>query len=236
MTRVVAVAILMVALVGPAQQASCADRDMLVVRVHGFASYPSSAFLSLCSQVCMPCGFEEMKQEPSRPVRPADMRHLPRVRIENGTVGEILDNLVSGPMKGYAWRVTDGVIEMLPRDVMDRKKTSVLEKRIPAVDVEKVAVDAAAEQICEAAGVAQRPLFGDNQGAVPTYGTASLHLKNVTVREALNALVRNDGQSMWVVQGYPGNPHTIYVLSCRAPHPEGRTPGSTPQGTRQKTP
>lgn len=192
MQRALFLSVLMIASGSLSQPCFGGERDVLAIKIGSLGFHQEWGFLDLCFEARVPCGFEKKPPEIAQP----PVRQDVRTQLKGKTVKEILDFLVAGPMKGYAWRVSDGVLEMLPEDVMVRRRSSVLNKRIPSVDIENVEVLAAAEQICETAGIAKaiaaRPL---QTASFPVYGKVSVHLKDVTAREVLNALVRADGKS-----------------------------------------
>jgi hypothetical protein len=100
-------------------------------------------------------------------------------------------------MKGYSWRVHDGVLEMAPQQVFQSAEKDLLTKLIPEVAIDDN-VDNAVIRILEDTHLAgpygARAVPG---GGPMTYGRVSMRLKNVTVRDALNAIVRRDGKSLW---------------------------------------
>jgi hypothetical protein len=164
----------------------------------------------LCLKACIPCGFET--QSPLfEPVKDAPQRKLNDV-----TVRQVLDILTNGPLKDYAWRVDKGVLEMMPKGVMDKKRSTVLNKRVPSVDIDGLDVQDSVTRICEQAGIAEGPVGRALQTASwPDYGRVSVHLKDVSVREALNAVVRADGKSGWHLGKDASEPRRISAWTCR---------------------
>jgi hypothetical protein len=78
-----------------------------------------------------------------------------------------------------------------------------LDLKIKELDIVDTEVqDAVSNVVCPAAGLlcpvpSMRVVAGRVDPLARPPGKVTLHLKNVTVRKALNALVRQDGHSMW---------------------------------------
>lgn len=212
MGKTLAVGILMLGLFGVVRPCYCGEREMLAMKVEPFGAASGQEFLELCYRACIPCGFAAMAPGLVQKL----VRRNGRTQLKGKTVREILEHLIAGPMKGYAWRISGGVLEMLPKDVMDGRQSSVLNKHMPSVIVENLDVKTAAIRICEEARIAEGHFTEALQvAALPDYGKISIHLEDVGVREALNAVVRADGKSSWHLSRNPQEPRSISVWSCR---------------------
>ncbi|MCX5797242.1 MAG: hypothetical protein NTY77_17260 [Elusimicrobia bacterium] len=163
-----------------------------------------SAFRQLCRKAFIPCGLELVENPKSQAPKP--------FLAEEEVLESALNRLVATSLKGYAWRVSDGVLEMAPEAVLAGKKSSPLEKRIPEVDVrggiDSTLQESVLEKICLAAGIV-KPYFARaivGPGGPEANRRVSVRLRDVTVREALNAVVRRDGHSLWeVIETPDGN-------------------------------
>jgi hypothetical protein len=175
-----------------AMPAQTVDTNLLSKKIEPATALPGQEFFQVCRYAGIPCGFESRRDEATE--------QQENTRLKKGTVREILDSIVQNTWKGYAWRLSDGVIEVMPKAVL-AGAPSVLNKRLPEVNIERMFIKEAATKICGEARVAVLG-GGDIGGAYrKKTGEVSLHAKNITVRDALNALVRQDGQSIWMV--YP---------------------------------
>jgi len=208
MKKLSPIALVVFVLIAGARSAHTGDTDALATKISWFAPQGGYEFGDLCHRARIPCGFEALAA-PGPVIRKG-------ITGRDQTVQTLLDKLVAGPLKDYIWRMNDGVAELLPRRADGQKSTSPLDTRIAAVDFENEYDWRAAEQICEKAGVARHT--SHSFGGVTGHGKISVHLRDVTIREALDAIVRKDGQSMWVFYPYQKT-HIIYLQSWRPYEP-----------------
>ena len=143
-----------------------------------------------------PIGFESSPQESAKI----------NVRIEQGTVRDVLDQIVQADSI-YEWTETDGVINVSPR----LNKSPILETVVRSISVEQVnRVDAiwAIFELPEvrtkvAAMEVKRRDFvslpGKPEYSLPQF---SLKLRNVTVRTILNEIMKAGGDNYWVFFRY----------------------------------
>jgi hypothetical protein len=161
-------------------------------------------FQSLCSRADILCGTEILPgaMDPSGYV---DNRVL-----KNTTVSTVLERIIDSK-PDYQWVIDGGVLTIVPREtfwnkVRRRWYGRPLSRKIKTLDLVDIPLDSAAHEVCRAAGYDCGPGAGTS---VITSGTdqdlgkrlpfrkVTLHLSDVTVREALNALVRKDGHARW---------------------------------------
>jgi hypothetical protein len=162
----------------------------------------NNQFQELCFRADLPCGRASVSGDDW-----ALMARDKAIRLRNPTVKTILDMIVSQHPE-YRWFVDRGVINLVHREVLEKRirLPSPLERRIKSLDIVDAPLDLAAFQICQQAGMNCRhamgtAIEGDDEGlslkSQFTYRRITLHLSNISFREALNALVRKDGHSSW---------------------------------------
>jgi hypothetical protein len=131
------------------------------------------------------------------------------VRYRGSTLREVLDNIVTDD-PDYVWEVNDGVVNLAPaKGVPD-----LLTLRIAAFDSGDATslvtagtyLLALPEVRKRAAGLGfSQGVLGVGPSSVPAPGTPlpppkwlDVHLENVTLFDALNALVRTNGHGQWI--------------------------------------
>jgi hypothetical protein len=131
------------------------------------------------------------------------------VRYQGSTLREVLDNIVAAD-PDYVWEVNDGVVNLMPaKGVPD-----LLTLRIAAFDsADATSLATAGTYLLALPEVRERAaelgfsqaVSGDVLSAVPAPGTPlpapkllNVHVENVTLFDALDALVRTNGHGQWV--------------------------------------
>jgi hypothetical protein len=156
--------------------------------------------VTLCRTAVAPCGIELLSNE-NAPVGSLSksLRQVPAATV--------LDLLISEHPE-YQWVLDDGVINIIPRDTLWNRISRVwagspLDRKVKKLDVlDTTLQDAVSNIVCPAAGLQCFTPGWVGNGAAGDWSPprkVSLHLENVTVRQALNALVRQDGHSMWIL-------------------------------------
>ena len=176
-----------------ASKARASSDGILDNPVQDFESEPKSAF-GPCGNLRIPCGFyvadgDTLVGKPKRS----------KVVVQHGKVRDALDGLVKNN-PDYEYREDGGVINIFPKKEKKHleKGTDPLERVIDKVDISSVSSQDAAQMILQASGL---PVGGRIQaGGRWHYATVTLKLSNVTLREALNQLVRADGMAVWVLE------------------------------------
>lgn len=144
------------------------------------------------------------------------------------TVKSLLDEIVKFD-KRYRWQETDGVINVFPQNdypILDARVAEFkVEKATPKQLREKLVGTTEFQNYLKAKNLADR-IPGDESrrgwmyitvaGALAERHKVSLDLKNATVREILNAIVRQRGYSIWTYREYnlisDGKTHRLYNL------------------------
>lgn len=155
-------------------------------------------FLMLCRTADVPCGIAFPNREESEMEGP-----LKGKRFKNVPLKVILDFLVAEYPR-YRWIIDKGVINIVPLAVLESRNVvaSPLDRRLKSVDIVEKRMSAAAVKICRKAGLGCPPLWlkGGIDGGIGERVESrkiTLHLSDVSFREALNALVRKDGHAIW---------------------------------------
>ena len=190
-------ALLALLLSGAANPSSAGQDLVLTLRIDHFSAQRGMEVRALCARLNIPCGMELRGQ------RTFDFDSW--FEAEDISVSSLLDKLTVGPLAGYGWRMRRGVLEIAPKAVLSGKTKSPLDIKIEAIELSDVSPLHAAKSICAQAGIIYtglRSVVSGRKGPYPPR-KISLRLKDVTVREALDELVRKNGRSMWFFYDYP---------------------------------
>ena len=155
-----------------------------------------------CRAMNRPCG-----QEQTGDKEIAKRKH-PTIKLKKTTPRKILD-LIVGRYPSHRWVVQDGVLVLEPKR---RKGEDILARRLDHVSIRDSLSLKAAFDVFRQAKI---PGVGISMTGDPRYACIDLELSNVTVRDALNAIAKADGQVMWsfVPRGPGENGPSIYLLS-----------------------
>jgi len=179
-------------------------------------------------------GFERIDE----PRRPPDRSHLPtapqQINLAGRSLAQALDLLIRATPSllvapaaesRFTWREEDGMISVTPV----RGQPGFLDTMIPALELKEATVPAAATAIhrvfdsqypdqSRAADELPSVFLGSAENLRAKRAifkrTFSLSLTNVTVRQALNAIIKAHGEVSWIVV-YP-NPTLEYPYSVLA--------------------
>ncbi|MBI5622547.1 MAG: hypothetical protein HY924_02080 [Elusimicrobia bacterium] len=137
----------------------------------------------LCRKLNVPCGEEFARGY-------QHWRHKkPALRLKNTTARNVLDE-ISRRNPGHRWVFQDGIVILEPTQ---RTYQDLLERRLARVSVHgRSSLDAALDVFRQA-----KLKIGFMTMGNPLYAHVDLELTDVTVREALNAIAKADGQVMW---------------------------------------
>ncbi len=176
-------AILLVALGSLPSSAASADA-WLDAPMEEFKAPGGNELAYLCSLKSMPCGYEEV------PGKKIEHNKGPELHLKKTTARKVLDE-ITRRYPGHRWIVQDGVVVLEPKQ---RTGKDLLAKKLDRISIQNtVSLQAAMLVLMQAkipgVGVA---MVGD-----PQYACIDLELRNVTVREALNAVAKADGQASW---------------------------------------
>lgn len=132
---------------------------------------------------------------------------MQKVKPRGDTLREVLDNITREDPK-YVWAVKNGVVDLEPR----RGVPALLETSFKTYDsanindpASAVAFLSSSFEVAHAAAelslthnVSGSALGGLSRGPQPPKKPLGVHLRNVTLLEALNAIVRADKHGVWV--------------------------------------
>lgn len=161
---------------GPPKRVASMDSSVEEFKAHG------DVFGRLCALLDQPCG-EEMI-----PGNNPDLSHGKTFRVKRSTPRRSLDEFVR-QHPSYRWVISEGVLILEPRQ---RSGVDVLSRKLDRVRINDTSSFKAALDIFKQAGISVTWTIRANR-----YARIDLELRNVTVREALNAIVKADGQAIW---------------------------------------
>jgi len=182
--RLIGIALVALALQGSYVRAAAPDDAALDAPIEKFEAQAGGEFHSLCKNVLKkPCGVEEISGDAER-----RDKELPHLRLSR-TSGRKVLNTIAERSPGSRWAVRNGVINFEPKNLGD----DPLSKKLDKVSLHGVSSFQAVRMVLDQAKI--RFTYQVGRGR---FGIVDLELKNVTVREALNAIVNADGEVMWV--------------------------------------
>lgn len=163
--------------------AAASETASLDARLEHFEAQDGLEFRKLCKDILkIPCGLEEAADN-----QIGQNKETPPLSLSKTRPRDILD-AIAGRLPGYRWAYRGGVINLEPRN----RAKDVLSKKLGKVSIHGVSSFRAARMVFDQAKI---PFAYQPKGG--RFGPVDLELKNVTVREALNAIVKADGQVMW---------------------------------------
>lgn len=143
------------------------------------------AFPMLCREFLnWPCGLEEGFQNG---ISGGGDGHL--MRLSNTSARRVLDEVVKRNPK-YRWLIRDGVLNLEPKVPVGK---DVLSTTLASFSTKKVSSFKAALDVLHQANIGY-----SYQGKGGRFAPVELDLRNITVREALNAITKADGQALWI--------------------------------------
>lgn len=180
--RLIAAALLLAVSAGPAPALEQSDLDKPLA---DFATSDQGDFVAVCRALHTGCGVEAIDG-----VESLSSRNSPLPR-SGRTAREILDEyLATRPHD--SWSLENGVLYLRPKAA---PTPDWLSKKIGAVNFRKTDGYQAALTLLHMTGAS----LGVRMRKSPMLKPADLALKNVTVRQALNALAKADGEFVWIV-------------------------------------
>jgi hypothetical protein len=150
-------------------------------------------FASLCRLVDTPCGIEYSAEFLTLYPLPHKGMHLHHVSVR-----KVLDAIVTRYPK-YRWYVDKGVINLVPGEVLTARNAyaSLLDQPIGTIAIDNESLFDAAFHICRKGRIQCADLQHHLDGMSPQYRKITMQLSHISIRDALNALARRDGHSMW---------------------------------------
>lgn len=157
---------------------------------------------SICMGARIVCGVEEFRGKDS-----IHDKRLSKEPFYDGTYRDLLIELIKLNPK-YDWVESGGVVNVFPKPKY-RKSRSPLEKKLKKVEFVDAWTNIAANELLETAGI---PLGSGQEAYLSGSGKTTVSLRDVTVREALNGIVKADGKAMWIFKPRPAGGYIIYVF------------------------
>lgn len=169
-------------------QARAADAPDLDRPIAAYAeTRQKRGFDNVCDSLLkIPCGREIY---PTTGRGPAKEQAL--LELKNTTARKVLDALAERT-PNTQWQLRDGVLNVEPKE---RDREDILSKKVALVSARGVSSVQAALDVFDDAGI---PISYQEMGRVRLFGTINLELKDVSVRDALNAIVKADGHLTWL--------------------------------------
>lgn len=153
---------------------------------------PGYELLDLCRALNKPCG-QEKDREKGTPKKISDLG------LKKSTPRKALDE-VGRRYPKHKWAVKDGVLIVEPKT---RTGEDYLSRKLDRVSIHDAISLKAGFDVLRQAKI---PGVGLAMTGNPRYGCVDIELSNVSVRDALNAIAKADGQVMW--QFSPGAART----------------------------
>jgi hypothetical protein len=168
---------------------AAAQDSFLDTPIDNVTSFFGDEFSVLCKAQNRPCGVEERHCNEIRTETSATLTHMRKT-----TFRKALDQAVQSH-NGYRWTVRDSVVNFEP---VKRVGTDLLSRKLDKVSIHGVESSAAFRLVMKQAGISVN-MAGTvySGGGPPLFVPIDLELKDVTVREALNAIAKADGQVLW---------------------------------------
>lgn len=179
----------------PCQAASLLDQRIAEYSVQVDAKEaPQQFLLSLCIRANIPCGIELLM--PTRSSRGGQIS----IVLHNTSVTAVLDEIVRRYPR-YKWVLEDGIINLMPKPgIWDRLrgrefKDSSLDRIVKKFDAENMPATGVAYKLCDAAGLPRAIM---DAGIVGKPEMVTVHLKEISLRNSFNRVVKTSGKSMWL--------------------------------------
>lgn len=160
-----------------------ATDEAMDVPVREFSAPSGQELRTICRVLNRPCGYETLNNYAfGKP-------QGPRLHLKQNSARKILDEIVRRH-PGHHLGSYDGVLVIEP---IKRVGPDLLARKIDRLSIRGRTSHAAALMVLKQAKIrAEEVSFGND-----IYARIDLELNNVTVREALNAIAKADGQVMW---------------------------------------
>lgn len=153
--------------------------------------------LYFCMNIAdLPCGWETILIDTQ-----GQGKESPLLEMNDTTPRKVLDEIVRR-LPNSRWVVRDGAINVEPRR---RNRDDLLGRRLSKFSEHGVSSFRAAMDMFEDAGIS---ISYEEMGHTRRFGSIDVDLQDVTVRDALNAIVKADGKLMWLFSVNPDPKHT----------------------------
>ncbi len=176
---------------------------------------------AICAHQHVPCGIEESPADPVF-LLAEDHEHEEHLELSwartTHTAREVLDAVLANH-PAYHWEFRDGVLNVVPKPGAEHRKwwRPLLQRKVRNLDVQNEPAGTAVITACDNAGLSI-PIAATGMSSIPETARISVHLANMPLREALNAIVKADGEAIWkfAVDPRTGS-YSIKVDSWRQP-------------------
>lgn len=163
-----------------------------MIRADAFSNSTPDIY-AMCELVDVPCGIEISRLD--WPLRGTTGRRFSQ--REKVSMQRLLNSLIERHPK-YSWRIEGGVVLVTPNaNGRETGQGSPLDASIDSLQLDNVPLDLAAVEMCQHAGRFCAREGISIVGGIGTPRRISLRLQGITLRDALNELVRKDGHSLW---------------------------------------
>ena len=159
-----------------------------------------NAFAVLCDKINISCGEEEASVN--------DLGGDAALDLTTTTPRHVLDEIIQRH-PAYQWTLRDGTLNLEPKK---HDGEDVLSRKLDKVSIHGVSSPKAMLDVLHQAKI--RFAFQPSNGR-GRYVLIDLDQKNITVREALNAIARSNGQMMWMFSLENGERSGVFLVSSR---------------------
>jgi hypothetical protein len=164
----------------------------------------------LCQAVDRPCGIEETQCDDLEPLGKS-----PMVELHSTTARKVLDEILR-LHPSYRFALRNAVLNFEPAS---RDRPDPLATKLEQVSIHGSSSSIAAWSVIRQAGIEMDHRHGVTaRGGMFEEANVTLELRNVTVREALNAIVKADGHSAWFFCTYKDNSGRFELDSWKQYH------------------
>lgn len=153
-----------------------------------FTSVRGDDIDDFCRIQNIPCGVEEIRCNDIQPAYEPKNQIL--VHFMKSTLREALNHILSQHPQ-YEWTKRNGVINLEPRK---RVYPDFLSIRLPKLSIHGATTNKAMDIVFKQAGI-ETTMMGPGHPRI--FVEINLDAVNITVRDALNAIAKMDGQVMW---------------------------------------
>ena len=166
--------------------------------ISGFSIEQGAEFYHICRDHGMACGVEEVQ---CGDIGSSGRRPMPvKINLRSTSIRKVLDKLIRLHV-GYRWAIRSGVLNIEPTSL---QSDDPLERRIMKLSLHDVSSFAAFKTILNRAGINFRLEPPEGPGIITSgplyrsFATVNIELDGVSVRDALNAVAKSDGQIVWM--------------------------------------
>ena len=159
-----------------------------------------NAFAVLCDKINISCGEEEASIN--------DLGGDAALHLTTTTPKNVLDAIIQRH-PAYQWALRDGILNLEPKK---HDGEDVLSRKLDEVSIHGVSSPKAMLDVLHQAKI--RFGFQPSNGR-GRYALIDLDQKNITVRDALNAVARANGQMLWLFSLENGERSGVFLVSSR---------------------